>query len=54
MTAWLIRRLLAIVATGLVASLLICFLPRLIPGDPIAVMLKNPSPERVVELRTQL
>lgn len=54
MLGWLSRRVLAILVTGLIASLLICLLPRLIPGDPIVVMLKNPTPERVAELRHQL
>jgi ABC-type dipeptide/oligopeptide/nickel transport system permease component len=54
MLGWLSKRMLAILVTGFVASLLICSLPRLIPGDPIVVMLKNPTPERVAELRAQL
>ena len=54
MPGWMARRLLGIVLAGLVASLLVCMLTRLIPGDPIVVLLKNPTPELVARLRSEL
>lgn len=48
------RRLLLAVAIFLVASVSIFLAIRAIPGDPIALRLKNPDPKRVAELRSQL
>jgi ABC-type dipeptide/oligopeptide/nickel transport system permease component len=48
------RRLLLAVAIFLLASLAIFSAVRAIPGDPVALRLKNPDPKRVAEERARL
>ena len=55
MLAYTFRRLLTIIPTLLIASILIFSFMHLMPGDPAAVMLgTNATPEQVEKLRTQL
>lgn len=48
------RRLGLLVVTYFIASLLLFFAIRAIPGDPVALRLKNPDPERVALERDRL
>jgi peptide/nickel transport system permease protein len=52
--AFLLRRLGAALLSLLVASALICFVVRLIPGDPVRDNLKNPTEELVAQHRAKL
>ena len=55
MLAYTFRRLLTIIPTLLIASILIFSFMHLMPGDPAAVMLgTNATPEQVEKLRVQL
>lgn len=55
MLAYTFRRLLTIIPTLLIASILIFSFMHLMPGDPAAVMLgTNATPEQVEKLREQL
>lgn len=54
MRAYLLRRMLSLVAALFFASLAIFLLVRLVPGDPARLMLKNPTPEKIAEIRHRL
>ena len=54
MRAFLLRRLASLVAALLVASVAIFLLVRIVPGDPARLMLKNPTPEKIAEIRQRL
>lgn len=48
------RRILALFATFFIVALLLFLAIRAIPGDPVALRLKNPDPVRVAEERSRL
>ena len=54
MRAFLLRRLASLMAALLVASVAIFLLVRIVPGDPARLMLKNPTPEKIAEIRQRL
>ncbi|MCG3146980.1 MAG: Glutathione transport system permease protein GsiC [Verrucomicrobiae bacterium] len=54
MRAFLWRRLGALLVALGVASVAVFLLVRLVPGDPARLLLKNPTPEKVAELRARL
>src|SRR5690606_16142800 len=55
MTAYIVRRLIAIIPVMLIVATLVFLLLRLVPGDPAAVMLgPDATPEAIQRLRTQL
>ena len=54
MRAFLLRRLALLVAALFAASIAIFLLVRLVPGDPARLMLKNPTPEKIAEIRQRL
>jgi ABC-type dipeptide/oligopeptide/nickel transport system permease component len=51
---FLLRRFAAALLSLLVASVLICFMIRLLPGDPVAENMKDPTPKKVAEARAHL
>jgi peptide/nickel transport system permease protein/oligopeptide transport system permease protein len=54
MTTFLLRRLVSLVAGLFVASILIFLLVRAVPGDPARLLLKNPTPAKMNEIRQRL
>lgn len=48
------RKLVLVLAIFLIASMLIFLAVRAVPGDPVALRLKNPNPARVAEERARL
>ena len=55
MTAYLVRRLLIVLVTLLVASLLVFLVLQIVPGDPALLMLGiNASEDAIANLRDQL
>lgn len=51
MRAFLARRLFSLLAALAAASVAIFLLVRLVPGDPARLLVKNPTPERLAEIR---
>lgn len=54
MRAFLLRRAGSLVAALFAASVAIFLLVRIVPGDPARLMLKNPTPEKIAEIRQRL
>lgn len=57
MFRYILYRLVAVIPVLLGVSILVFFMVRLVPGDPIQIMFANqakPSPERIAEMRHQL
>ena len=54
MRAFLLRRVGSLVVALFVASVAIFLLVRIVPGDPARLMLKNPTPEKLAEIRARL
>jgi peptide/nickel transport system permease protein len=54
MITFLLRRLLSLVAGLFVASVLVFLLVRVVPGDPARLLLKNPTREKIAEIRQRL
>src|SRR6059036_1736115 len=54
MRAFLLRRVGSLVVALFVASVAIFLLVRLVPGDPARLMLKNPTPDKIAEIRARL
>src|SRR5262245_47056824 len=54
MRAFLLRRLGSLVLALFVASLAVFLLVRLVPGDPARLLLKNPTTEKLTEIRARL
>jgi peptide/nickel transport system permease protein len=53
-SGFLLRSIGGAAASLFVASALICFVIRVIPGDPVRDNLKNPTPELVAQQRARL
>jgi peptide/nickel transport system permease protein len=51
---FLFRRLTSLLGALFAASLAIFLLVRLVPGDPARLLLKNPTPEKIAEIRSRL
>jgi peptide/nickel transport system permease protein/oligopeptide transport system permease protein len=51
---FLLRRLAALGIALVTASVAIFLLVRLVPGDPARLLLKNPTPEKLAEIRARL
>jgi peptide/nickel transport system permease protein len=54
MRAYLVRRLVSWALAMWLASLAIFLIVRLVPGDPARLLLKNPTPEKIAEIRHRL
>ncbi len=54
MRAFLLRRLGSLLAALFAASVGIFLLVRLVPGDPARLLIKNPTPEKLAEVRARL
>ena len=54
MRVFFLRRLVSLLGALLAASIAIFLLVRLVPGDPARLMLKNPTPEKIAEIRARL
>jgi peptide/nickel transport system permease protein/oligopeptide transport system permease protein len=54
MRAFLVRRIGSLLLALLGASMAVFILVRLVPGDPARLLLKNPTPEKLAEIRTRL
>ena len=54
MRAFLLRRLASLGLALLAASAGIFLLVRLVPGDPARLLMKNPTPEKIAEVRARL
>ena len=54
MRVFLLRRLGSLVAALFAASVAIFLLVRLVPGDPARLLLKNPTQEKIAEIRHRL
>jgi peptide/nickel transport system permease protein len=54
MLAFLLRRLVSLGLALLLGSIAIFLLVRLVPGDPARLLLKNPTPEKIAEIRQRL
>lgn len=54
MRRYLLRRLAALLVALISASIAIFLLVRLVPGDPARLLLKNPTPEKLAEIRARL
>lgn len=54
MRAFIVRRIGSLVLGLLAASVAIFLLVRLIPGDPARLLMKNPTPEKLAEVRARL
>jgi peptide/nickel transport system permease protein len=54
MRAFLLRRLSSLMLGLLAASVAIFLLIRLVPGDPARLLMKNPTPEKLAEVRARL
>ena len=54
MRAFLLRRVGSLLLALLAASAAIFLLVRLVPGDPARLLLKNPTPEKIAEIRARL
>jgi peptide/nickel transport system permease protein len=54
MRSFLLRRLGSLALALLAASLVIFLLVRAVPGDPARLLLKNPTPEKIAEIRHRL
>lgn len=54
MRAFLLRRLGSLLLGLLTASIAIFLLIRLVPGDPARLLMKNPTPEKLAEVRARL
>jgi len=54
MRAFIVRRLGSLMLGLLAASLAIFLLVRLVPGDPARLLMKNPTPEKLAEIRARL
>jgi ABC-type dipeptide/oligopeptide/nickel transport system permease component len=52
--SFLLRRLGSFALALLAASLVIFLLVRAVPGDPARLLLKNPTPEKIAEIRQRL
>lgn len=50
----LLRRIGSLAVALAVASVAVFLLVRLVPGDPARLMLKNPTPEKITEIRARL
>jgi peptide/nickel transport system permease protein/oligopeptide transport system permease protein len=48
------RRLASLIGALFAASIAIFLLVRLVPGDPARLLLKNPTPEKIAEIRARL
>ena len=54
MRAFTVRRLGSLTLGLLTASLVIFLLVRVVPGDPARLLMKNPTPEKLAEVRARL
>jgi peptide/nickel transport system permease protein len=54
MRTFLLRRIGSLVLALVVASIAIFLLVRVVPGDPARLLLKNPTPEKIAEIRARL
>jgi len=54
MRAFTVRRLGSLMLGLLTASLAIFLLVRVVPGDPARLLMKNPTPEKIAEVRARL
>ncbi|MEI6083740.1 MAG: ABC transporter permease [Verrucomicrobiota bacterium] len=54
MRAFLLRRICSLGLALLAASVAVFLLVRLVPGDPARLLLKNPTPEKLAEIRARL
>ncbi|MBM3888337.1 MAG: peptide ABC transporter permease, partial [Verrucomicrobia bacterium] len=54
MLAFLAKRFLSLVLTMFGASVAVFLIIHLVPGDPISLLMKNPTPEKVAEARARL
>jgi peptide/nickel transport system permease protein len=54
MRAFLLRRVGSLLLALVVASIAIFLLVRVVPGDPARLLLKNPTPEKIAEIRARL
>ena len=54
MLAFVLRRLGSLVLALFLGSVAIFSLVRIVPGDPARLMLKNPTPEKIAEIRQRL
>jgi peptide/nickel transport system permease protein len=54
MLAFLLRRLVSLGLALFFGSIAIFLLIRIVPGDPARLMLKNPTPEKIAEIRHRL
>jgi peptide/nickel transport system permease protein len=54
MRAFIVRRLGSLILGLLAASVAIFLLVRLVPGDPARLLMKNPMPEKLAEVRARL
>src|ERR1043166_170029 len=54
MRTFLLRRFGSLLLALWTASVAIFLLVRIVPGDPARLMLKNPTPEKIAEIRSRL
>ncbi|MCX7826776.1 MAG: ABC transporter permease [Verrucomicrobiae bacterium] len=54
MLAFLAKRLLSLALTIFGASVAVFLIIHLVPGDPVSLLMKNPTPEKVAEARARL
>jgi peptide/nickel transport system permease protein len=54
MRAFLVRRVISLVLALFAANIAVFLLVRLVPGDPAQILLKNPTPEKIAEIRRRL
>ncbi|MBI5396186.1 MAG: ABC transporter permease [Verrucomicrobia bacterium] len=54
MTAFFAKRLLSLALTLFTASVAVFLIIHLVPGDPVSLLMKNPTPEKVAEARARL
>jgi peptide/nickel transport system permease protein len=54
MIRFIAKRLLSLALTLLAASIAVFLIVHLVPGDPVQLLMKNPTPEKVAEARARL
>lgn len=54
MPVFIAKRLLSLALTMFGASVAVFLIIHLVPGDPVSLLMKNPTPEKVAEARTRL